>query len=96
MTNVIRLPRTTVLNGFVAYTNDLNVELDEEDAYAINSLDNYDESKIQQMCNDVRAARRDGAEFIVAMVYAGDVYNTEPVRVKRRCLTICLRPVQIL
>lgn len=64
--------------GFVAYTNDLNVELDEEDAYAINSLDNYDESKIQQMCNDVRAARRDGAEFIVAMVYAGDVYNTEP------------------
>lgn len=64
--------------GFVAYTNDLNAELDEEDAYAINSLDNYDESKIQQMCNDVRAARRDGAEFIVAMVYAGDAYNTEP------------------
>ncbi len=64
--------------GFVAYSNDLNAELDEEDAYAINSLDNYDESKIQQMCNDVRAARRDGAEFIVAMVYAGDAYNTEP------------------
>ena len=64
--------------GFVAYTNDLNADLDEEDAYAINSLDNYDESKIQQMCNDVRAARRDGAEFIVAMVYAGDAYNTEP------------------
>lgn len=64
--------------GFVAYSNDLNAELDEEAAYAINSLDNYDESKIQQMCNDVRAARRDGAEFIVAMVYAGDAYNTEP------------------
>lgn len=64
--------------GFVAYSNDLNAELDEEDVYAINSLDNYDESKIQQMCNDVRAARRDGAEFIVAMVYAGDAYNTEP------------------
>ena len=64
--------------GFVAYSNDLNAELDEEDAYAINSLDNYDESKIQQMCNDVRAARRDGAEFIVALVYAGDAYNTEP------------------
>lgn len=64
--------------GFVAYSNDLNAELDEEDAYAINSLDNYDESKIQQMCNDVRAARRDGAEFIVAMVYAGDAYNKEP------------------
>lgn len=64
--------------GFVAYSNDLNAELDEEDAYAINSLDNYDESKIQQMCNDVRAACRDGAEFIVAMVYAGDAYNTEP------------------
>lgn len=64
--------------GFVAYTDGLNMELDEENAYAVNSLDNYDEDKIKQMCNDVRAARRDGAEFVVAMVYAGEVYNTEP------------------
>lgn len=54
------------------------MELDEDNAYAVNSLDNYDEDKIKQMCNDVRAARRDGAEFVVAMVYAGEVYNTEP------------------
>lgn len=64
--------------GFVAYSNNLNMELDEDNAYAVNSLDNYDENKIKQMCNDVRAARRDGAEFVVAMVYAGEVYNTEP------------------
>lgn len=64
--------------GYVAYTNDLNMELGDDDAYAINTLDNYDESKIEQMCNDIRAARRDGAEFVVAMVYAGEVYNTEP------------------
>lgn len=64
--------------GYVAYTNDLNVGLDDADAYGINTLDAYDEGKIEQMCNDVRAARRDGAEFVVAMVYAGDVYNTEP------------------
>lgn len=64
--------------GYVAYTNDLNMELGDEDAYAINTLDNYDQTKIEQMCNDVRAARRDGADFVVAMVYAGEVYNTEP------------------
>lgn len=64
--------------GYVAYTNNLNIELDEEDAYTVNALDNYDETKIEQMCDDVKAARRDGAEFVVAMVYAGDVYNTEP------------------
>ena len=64
--------------GYVAYTNDLNVPLDTEDAYAVNSLDNYDETKIQQMCADIQAARQAGAEFVTAMVYAGDVYSTEP------------------
>ena len=63
---------------YVAYTIDLNMELGDEDAYAINTLDNYDQTKIEQMCNDVRAARRDGADFVVAKVYAGEVYNTEP------------------
>lgn len=82
--------------GFVAYTNDLNVELDEEDAYAINSLDNYDESKIQQMCNDVR--QPDGTAPNLS--WQGSMRETSIIRsrmrVKRRCLTICLRPVQIL
>lgn len=64
--------------GYVAYTNDLNVDLDTTQSFMVNQLEGYDERKIEQMCEDVRAARRDGAEFVVAMVYAGDVYNTEP------------------
>lgn len=64
--------------GYVAYTNDLNQELDSEESYGINTLDNFDESKISQMCDDVMAARRDGADFVVAMVYAGEVYDTTP------------------
>lgn len=64
--------------GYVAYTNDLNYELDSSDPYSLHMLDNYNEDKISQMCNDVRAARRDGADFVAAMVYAGDVSSTEP------------------
>ncbi|MDD3222942.1 MAG: CapA family protein [Lachnospiraceae bacterium] len=64
--------------GYVAYTNDLNISMDEANTYGVNTLDNYDLTKIEQMCADVQAARRDGAEFVVAMVYAGDVYSTEP------------------
>ena len=64
--------------GYVAYTNDLNIELNTEDAYAVNTLDNYDESKIQQMCEDIKSAKKNGAEFVTAMVYAGDVYSTSP------------------
>ena len=30
------------------------------------------------MCADIQAARQAGAEFVTAMVYAGDVYSTEP------------------
>jgi poly-gamma-glutamate synthesis protein (capsule biosynthesis protein) len=64
--------------GYVAYTNSVNIDLDESETYAINSLDNYDETKVEQMCSDIRSAIRDGADFVVAMVYAGEVYNTEP------------------
>lgn len=72
----------TSVNGikfaFVAYTNDLNYSMEDDYAYAINSLDNYDTSKIKQMCDDVRSARREDADFVVALVYAGDTSAFEP------------------
>lgn len=64
--------------GYIAYTNDLNISMDEGSEFAVNTLDNYDSVKIEQMCSDVREARREGADIVVAMVYAGDVYQTEP------------------
>lgn len=64
--------------AFVSYTNDVNIGLDDGNDYAVNSLDNYDSTKIKQMCEDVRSARRDDADFVVAMVYAGDATAFEP------------------
>lgn len=64
--------------GYVAYTNDLNYELSSENSFAINHLDGYSDTKIKQMCDDVRSASRDGADFVVAMVYAGEVGAFEP------------------
>ena len=58
--------------GYVAYTNDLNYSLNSDNTYAVNNLNDYNETKIKQMCDDVRSARRDGADFVVAMVYAGE------------------------
>lgn len=72
----------TSVNGikfaFVAYTNDLNYSMEDGYEYAINTLDGYDETQIKQMCEDVRSARRDNADFVVAMVYAGDTTAFEP------------------
>lgn len=64
--------------SYIAYTNGLNRTLSSENSFAINHLDNYDETKVQQMCDDVRSARRDGADFVVAMVYAGEVSSFKP------------------
>lgn len=64
--------------GYVAYTNDLNRSLSTDNAYAINYLEDYNETKTKQMCDDVRSARRDGADLVVAMVYAGDVSSFRP------------------
>lgn len=64
--------------AYVAYTNELNGSLDDSETYAVNTLDGYDSEKIEQMLADIQAARQEGADFVTAMVYAGDAYNTEP------------------
>ena len=69
--------------GYVAYTNDLNRALSSDNTYAINHLDDYNEKKVKQMCEDVRSARRDGADFVVAMVYAGEVSQFRPDDAKK-------------
>ena len=64
--------------GYIAYTNGLNYTLSGENAFAINHLDNYDESKIEQMVSDVRSLRRSDVDFVVAMVYGGEVASFKP------------------
>ena len=69
--------------GYVAYTNDLNRTLTDENSFAINHLDNYSESKIRQMVDDVRSVRREGADFVVAMVYGGEVGAFRPEEARK-------------
>lgn len=69
--------------GYLAYTNGLNKTLNSDDEFAINHLDNYDASKIEQMISDVRSMRRSGADVVVAMIYGGEVSSFKPEEVRK-------------
>ena len=64
--------------GYIAYTNGLNYTLSGDNSYAINHLDGYDTAKIEQMVSDVRSMRRSDVDFVVAMVYGGEVSAFKP------------------
>ncbi len=64
--------------GVIAYTNELAAELDENESYAVNTLDDYDENVLAKFTQDIRSMKREGVDFVCALVYAGDAYSTEP------------------
>ena len=59
--------------GFVGYTNSLNYALTEGGDYALNYLEDYSSDKMDELCSDVKALRKDGAYIVVVMLNFGSV-----------------------
>lgn len=64
--------------GVLAYTNELTMGLDAEESYAVNTLNNYDENVLAKFTQDIRSLKREGVDFVCALIYAGDAYGTVP------------------
>lgn len=65
--------------GFCAYTYDLNGFVLPSDAlYSVNTLNNYSDEKIQEMCNEIRALREAGCDLVVPMLHLGLEYVSMP------------------
>ncbi len=64
--------------GVIAYTNELTMELGEDEGYAVNTLNDYDENVLAKFTQDIRSMRREGVDFVCALIYAGDSYGTAP------------------
>lgn len=64
--------------GFIAYTNVMTNTEDTESLNLVNYLDNYNEEKITQMCNQIKQMREEGAETVIVLLHFGTEYASIP------------------
>lgn len=70
--------------GFLGYTNITNgLSVPEENAYAINNIDYYTQSRIKTMCEEVQALR-ENSDMVVVMIHFGNEYVTSPDRYQKQ------------
>jgi poly-gamma-glutamate synthesis protein (capsule biosynthesis protein) len=62
--------------GFVAYTYATNgISLPEDAPYCINTLDNYDDEKLEELYAKVRALDEAGVDFVCPLLHFGTEYS---------------------
>ena len=65
--------------GFVAYTYGTNgLPVPSEHPYCINTLDNYDDAKLEEMYSKVRALDAAGVDFVCPLIHFGTEYTEVP------------------
>ena len=69
--------------GFLGYTNITNgLSVPNENSYAINNIDYYTQSRIQNMCEEVQSLK-ENSDFVVVMIHFGNEYVTQPDRYQK-------------
>ncbi|MBQ4521827.1 MAG: CapA family protein [Lachnospiraceae bacterium] len=69
--------------GFLGYTNITNgLSVPDENSYAINNIDYYTQSRIQNMCEEVQSLK-ENSDFVVVMIHFGNEYVTQPDRYQK-------------
>lgn len=64
--------------GFLGYTNITNgLSVPSDKSYAINNIDYYTQSRIQTMCEEVKALK-ENSDIVVVMIHFGNEYVTQP------------------
>ena len=64
--------------GFLGYTNITNgLSVPEENSYAINNIDYYTQSEIQNMCAKVQSLK-ENSDLVIVMIHFGNEYVTQP------------------
>jgi len=64
--------------GFIAYTNVLTNTEDEAAVSLVNYLAAYDEDRIGELCSQIAAMRREGAEAVIVQLHFGTEYAVMP------------------
>ena len=61
--------------GVTAYTNVVNTTLDDSNSYVVNHLDDFSESQISLMCEQIQEMRAAGAEVVIVNLHFGVRYS---------------------
>lgn len=62
--------------GVTAYTNVVNTTLDDSNSYVVNHLDDFSESQISLMCEQIQEMRAAGAEVVIVNLHFGVRYSS--------------------
>ena len=65
--------------GFCAFTYDTNgINVPEESDFAVNTLKNYANDRVEWVCQRIRDLRTAGADFVIVIAHWGIEYQTKP------------------
>lgn len=75
--------------GFVCYTYGTNgIPVPSSAPYCINTLNNYEEDKLQAMCDSVRALDASGVDVVMPIIHFGTEYREMPDSWQERCVDL--------
>ncbi len=63
--------------GLIAATNVLTTAADETNQGLIQTLDGYNEDKVQSLCADIQQMRSEGAQAVIAVIHFGELYQED-------------------
>ena len=70
--------------GFCAYTYGTNgLTVPSNAAFAVNTLNNYKEENLNEMCEQVKKLKEAGADVVITMVHFGTEYVTKPGNIQK-------------
>lgn len=73
--------------GFCCYTYGTNgIPVPSDAEYSVNSLYNYEDDKLQEMCNTVRALRAAGVDVVMPIIHFGTEYKEMPDSYQELCV----------
>ena len=70
--------------GFLGCTYSLNGNsLKKENSFVVDEFRNYNEEKVERLCDKIKMIKEEGAEFVVVMVHFGTEYQKSPNKHQR-------------
>lgn len=73
--------------GFTCYTYGTNgIPVPSDATYSVNSLYNYEEDKLQEMCDNVRALKEAGVDIVMPIIHFGTEYREMPDSYQEMCV----------